>query len=65
VPGSVAGFRFDRLFFGSRYLKDQALNAGFSVQDAAIIPPLVSTQTFQGEVKPAETPLRRLLMVGP
>lgn len=62
---AVAGFRFDRVFFASRYLRNLALEAGYPAGDSAVVPCLVSTQTYQGAVRSAQSPLRKVLVVGP
>ena len=62
-PNSIAAFRFDRLFFCSRALKEATLQAGFRVDHAEVIYPGIPTQSFVGEVKPANAPVEKLLLV--
>ncbi|MBL9136039.1 MAG: glycosyltransferase family 4 protein [Verrucomicrobiales bacterium] len=64
-PNSAAGFRFDRLFFGSQYLKDRGGAGGFVVAEAPVLPAPVLTHVFHGEVKPAAMPMKKALVVGP
>jgi glycosyltransferase involved in cell wall biosynthesis len=65
APNSAAGFRFDRVFFASQYLKDRAAAAGFPVADAPVFPAPILTHVYQGQVKPASVPMKRALVVGP
>lgn len=64
-PNSAAGFRLDRVFFASQYLKDRAAAAGFPVADAPVLPAPILTHVYQGEVKPASVPMKKALVVGP
>lgn len=56
--------RFPRLYFCSKALRKLTASAGFDVMHGAIIYAPVNTKMFQGEVKPASAPLRKLLWVG-
>jgi glycosyltransferase involved in cell wall biosynthesis len=62
-PNSIAAFRFDRLYFCSRALKEATLQAGFRVDHAEVIYPGIPTQNFVGEIKPAKAPTEKLLVV--
>jgi glycosyltransferase involved in cell wall biosynthesis len=62
-PNSVSAFRFDRLYFCSRALKQTSEESGFRVSHGEIIYPGVPVQHFVGEVRPASAPVKRLLIV--
>jgi glycogen synthase len=62
APGSITAFRFDRLYFCSRALKQWCEEAGMAVGHGDIIYPGVSTDVFYGEVKPRSAPVKRLLV---
>jgi glycosyltransferase involved in cell wall biosynthesis len=62
-PNSVSAFRFDRLYFCSRALKETTEESGFRVSHGDVIYPGIPTQLFVGEVKPASAPIRKLLIV--
>jgi glycogen synthase len=62
-PGSIAAFRFDRIYFCSQALKQEAEQAGFKVNHAEVIYPGIPTQSFVGEVRPPSVPATKLLMV--
>jgi glycogen synthase len=62
-PNSISAFRFDRLYFCSRALKETTEEAGFRVSHADVIYPGIPTHLFVGEVKPASAPIRKLLVV--
>jgi glycosyltransferase involved in cell wall biosynthesis len=59
----VAGFRFERLYFCSLALKQQAEAAGFQVAHAGVIYPGINTALFYQDVKPMNHPMRRMLTV--
>jgi glycogen(starch) synthase len=61
-PNSIAGFRFDRIYFCSQTLKRLTEQVGFCVQHAEVIYPCV-TAAYIGDIKPAGTPLTKLLIV--
>ncbi len=61
-PNSINAFRFDRLYFCSRSLKEAAERAGFRVNHAEVIYPGIPTQQYVGEVKPASSPVTKFLM---
>lgn len=63
TPGSISAFRFDRIYFCSHSLKQEAEQAGFKVSHAEVIYPSIPTQSFVGEVKPAYAPAAKLLLV--
>ena len=63
-PNSVSAFRFDRLYFCSRALKQTTEESGFCVSHGEIIYPGVPVQHFVGEVRPTSAPVKRLLIVG-
>src|ERR1051326_3482072 len=62
-PDSIAAFRFDRLYFCSRALKQASTEAGFHVSHGEVIYPGIPTEHFVGDIKPAATPLKKLLIV--
>ena len=62
-PGSISAFRFDRIYFCSHALKQEAEQAGFKVNHADVIYPSIPTQLFVGEVKPVSAPATKLLVV--
>ncbi|MGZ5546026.1 MAG: glycosyltransferase [Limisphaerales bacterium] len=63
APNSIAGFRFDRLYFCSGTLKEITARVGFSVHHGDIIYPCISTQSFVGELKPTSAPIKKFLIV--
>jgi glycosyltransferase involved in cell wall biosynthesis len=63
APNSIAGFRFDRLYFCSGTLKEITEMSGFCVTHGDIIYPCISTQAFFGELKPASAPIKKFLIV--
>jgi glycogen synthase len=63
TPGAISAFRFDRIYFCSHALKQEAEQAGFKVNHAEVIYPSIPTQSFVGEVKPPSAPATKLLMV--
>ena len=63
-PNTVSAFRFDRLYFCSRALKQTTEESGFCVSHGEIIYPGVPVQHFVGEVRPTSAPVKRLLIVG-
>ena len=64
LPDSISTFRFDRLYFCSRALKQATEEAGFCVRHGEIIYPGIPVEHFVGEIKPASAPVRKLLIVG-
>jgi len=64
-PNSISAFRFDRLYFCSRALKQTTEESGFRVSHGEIIHPGIPAQNFVGEVKPSATPVKKLLIVSP
>ena len=62
-PDSIVAFRFDRIYFCSRALKQVTEQAGFHVSHGEVIYPGIATEHFVGDVKPATAPLKRLLVV--
>ncbi len=63
APNSIAGFRFDRIYFCSGTLKELTEQVGFCVNHADVIYPCISTQSFFGELKPASAPIKKFLIV--
>ena len=63
-PNSIAGFRFDRIYFCSEALKNLTEQVGFPVCHAAVIYPGI-TAAFIGDIKPPGAPISRLLLVTP
>lgn len=61
-PASALEFR--RLYFCSRYLRDEAVAAGHRVEHGEVIYNAVDTARFHGPPRRADEPLRRLLYVG-
>ncbi|HUR46185.1 MAG TPA: glycosyltransferase family 4 protein [Candidatus Saccharimonadales bacterium] len=61
-PNSINAFRFDRLYFCSRSLKEASERAGFRVNHADTIYPGIPTQQYVGEVRPASSPVNRFLI---
>jgi len=64
-PNTIAAFRFDRLYFCSRALKQTTEQAGFRVGHGEVIYPGIPTQHFVGEVKTGSAPVKRFLVVSP
>jgi glycosyltransferase involved in cell wall biosynthesis len=62
-PGSIGAFHFDRLYFCSQALKEQAENAGFRVAHAEVIYPGIATDKFWAEPKDASSVPKRYLIV--
>ena len=60
---SIAAFRFDRLYFCSRALKQATEQSGFHVSHGEVIYPGIPTEHFVGDVKPATVPLKKFLVV--
>jgi glycosyltransferase involved in cell wall biosynthesis len=56
------GFRFDRLYFCSGTLKELTAQAGFCVTHADVIYPCIA-QSFVGELKPANVPIKKFIIV--
>jgi glycogen(starch) synthase len=61
-PNSINAFRFDRLYFSSRSLKEASERAGFRVNHGEVIHPGIPTQQFVGEVRPASAPINKFLI---
>jgi glycogen(starch) synthase len=61
-PNTIAGFRFDRIYFCSQALKSLAERVGFVVRHAAVIYPGISAACI-GAIKPPGTPVSKLLLV--
>ena len=64
-PNSISAFRFARLYFCSRALKQTTEESGFRVSHGEIIHPGIPAQHFVGEVKPSAAPVKKLLIVSP
>jgi len=62
-PDSITAFRFDRICFCSRALKQATEQAGFHVSHGEVIYPGIATEHFVGDVKPASAPVKKLLVV--
>jgi glycogen(starch) synthase len=62
-PNSIAGFRFERLYFCSGTLKERTEMSGFCVTHADIIYPCISTQSFVGELKSTSAQIKKFLVV--
>jgi glycosyltransferase involved in cell wall biosynthesis len=63
-PNTIAGFRFDRIYFCSQALKSLTERVGFVVRHAAVIYPGI-TAAYIGEIKPPGAPMSKLLLVTP
>jgi glycosyltransferase involved in cell wall biosynthesis len=61
-PNSIAGFRFDRIYFCSQTLKNLTEQVGFCVRHASVIYPGI-TAAYIGAIKPPGTPITKLLLV--
>jgi len=61
-PNSIAGFRFDRLYFCSHALKNLTEQVGFVVRHAAVIYPGITAACI-GPIKPPGAPMTKLLLV--
>jgi glycosyltransferase involved in cell wall biosynthesis len=62
APNTVAGFRFDRIYFCSRALKRLTEQVGFCVNHAEVIYPGI-TGAFIGDIKPLSAPMTKFLIV--
>ena len=62
APNSIAGFRFDRMYFCSQTLKQLTEQVGFCVNHAEVIYPGI-TAAYIGDLKPAGVPMKKLLIV--
>jgi glycogen(starch) synthase len=63
-PNSIAGFRFNHIYFCSEALKNLTEQVGFCVRHAAVIHPGI-TAAYIGDIKPASAPTTKLLLVSP
>lgn len=61
-PNTVAGFRFDRIYFCSHALKRLTEQLGFCVNHADVIYPGI-TAAYIGDIKPASTPVSKFLVI--
>jgi glycogen synthase len=61
-PNSIAGFRFERIYFSSQALKNLTERVGFVVNHGEVIYPGI-TSAFIGELKPPSAPMKKLLIV--
>jgi glycosyltransferase involved in cell wall biosynthesis len=61
-PDSIAGFRFDRIYFCSQALKGLTEQVGFCVRHAGVIYPGI-TAAYIGDIKPAGAHISKLLLV--
>jgi glycogen synthase len=62
APNSIAGFRFDHIYFCSQALKHLTEQVGFCVSQAAVIYPGI-TAAYIGDIKPTSVPMKRFLIV--
>ncbi|MBI5802020.1 MAG: glycosyltransferase family 4 protein [Verrucomicrobia bacterium] len=62
-PNSFAAFQLRRLHFSSPALQTATAQAGFRVAHGEVIHPGVDTRLFHGEVKPADAPVKKFLIV--
>jgi len=62
-PGSISAFHFDRLYFCSQALKNEAEQAGFRVGHAEVIYPGIPTEKFFNEPKPVGNTPKKFLVV--
>ena len=65
AENSMGGFRFERLYFCSDAVKRLCERTGFQVAHGEIIRPGIRAEDFVGEVKAAEQPIAKLLVVSP
>jgi glycosyltransferase involved in cell wall biosynthesis len=63
TPNSIAGFRFDHMYFCSQTLKQLTEQVGFCVNHTAVIYPGIPAG-YIGDIKPAKAPLKKFLVVG-
>jgi len=61
-PNSIAGFRFERLYFCSKALKAMTERVGFAVSHGEVIYPGISPSYF-GPLQAAPVPMKRFLLV--
>jgi glycogen(starch) synthase len=61
-PNSIAGFRFDRIYFCSQTLKRLTEQVGFCVRHAEVIYPCVTAACI-GDIQPPGKPLIKFLIV--
>jgi glycosyltransferase involved in cell wall biosynthesis len=61
-PNSLAGFRFDRIYFCSQALKQLTERVGFAVSHAEVIYPGI-TGAYVGEIKPAGAAVKKFLII--
>jgi glycosyltransferase involved in cell wall biosynthesis len=61
-PNSIAGFRFDRIYFCSQALKNLTEQVGFCVRHATVIYPGI-TAAYVGAIKPPGAATNKLLLV--
>jgi glycogen(starch) synthase len=64
-PNSLAGFRFERIYFASDTVKRASEKTGFQVGHGDVIRPGVRAEDFVGEVKDASKAALKLLVVAP
>jgi glycogen synthase len=62
APNSIAGFRFDRMYFCSETLKRMTEQVGFCVNHAEVIYPGI-TAAYIGDIKPPNVPIKKFLIV--
>lgn len=63
-PNSIAGFRFDHIYFCSHALKQACERVGFCVNHAQVIYPAI-TSAYLGAIKPGSAPMTKFLTVAP
>jgi len=63
-PNTIAGFRFDHIYFCSQALKALCERVGFVVRHGAVIYPGI-TAAYIGDIKPPGRPMSKLLLVTP
>ena len=64
-PNSISAFRFERIYFCSRALKETTDQAGYQVSHGDVIYPGIPARLFVGEAKPESSPFKKLLVVSP
>lgn len=62
-PNFITALQFRRLYFSSAALRETTAAAGFRVAHGEVIHPGVDTRLFHGEVKPADAPVKKFLIV--
>lgn len=62
-PNTITTFRFDRVYFSSQAMRDNAIQTGYNLNKSIVIHPGIPTKHYYGPVKPANSSANRLLIV--